>query len=50
MMPGFAVAQGGPLTDAQIVSLASYLNRTISHNLSPQAVPVPDLHASISHF
>jgi mono/diheme cytochrome c family protein len=34
MMPGFAVAQGGPLTDAQIASLATYLNHTISHHLT----------------
>jgi mono/diheme cytochrome c family protein len=34
MMPGFAVAQGGPLTEAQIISLATYLNHTISHHLS----------------
>jgi mono/diheme cytochrome c family protein len=37
MMPAFAAAQGGPLTDAQIVSLATYLNHTISHNLSAAA-------------
>jgi mono/diheme cytochrome c family protein len=35
MMPGFAAAQGGPLSDEQIASLASYLNRTISHNFLP---------------
>jgi mono/diheme cytochrome c family protein len=34
MMPGFAAAQGGPLTEAQIISLATYLNHTISHHLS----------------
>ena len=34
MMPAFAATQGGPLTEAQIASLASYLNHTISHNLS----------------
>ncbi len=34
MMPAFAAAQGGPLTEAQIVSLATYLNHTISHHLS----------------
>lgn len=32
MMPGFALAQGGPLTDEQITSLATYLDRTISHH------------------
>jgi len=37
MMPGFGATQGGPLTDAQIVSLAMYLNHTISHNLSSAA-------------
>lgn len=34
MMPGFAAAQGGPLSDAQIISLATYLNHTISHNFT----------------
>jgi mono/diheme cytochrome c family protein len=34
MMPAFAAANGGPLTEAQIESLATYLNHTISHNLS----------------
>ncbi len=34
MMPAFAAAQGGPLTQAQVNSLATYLNHTISHNLS----------------
>jgi mono/diheme cytochrome c family protein len=34
MMPGFAQGQGGPLSAAQIDSLAAYLNRTISHHLS----------------
>jgi mono/diheme cytochrome c family protein len=34
MMPAFAASQGGPLTEAQIVSLATYLNHTISHHLS----------------
>src|ERR1700722_6903509 len=34
MMPAFAAAQGGPLTEAQIVSLATYLNHTISHNFA----------------
>jgi hypothetical protein len=35
MMPAFSEAQGGPLSDAQIASLASYLNHIISHHLSP---------------
>ena len=35
MMPAFAQAQGGPLRDAQITSLANYLNHIISHHLSP---------------
>ena len=35
MMPGFSLAQGGPLSDEQITSLAAYLNRTISHNFFP---------------
>jgi mono/diheme cytochrome c family protein len=34
MMPAFAASQGGPLTEAQIVSLATYLNHTLSHHLS----------------
>jgi mono/diheme cytochrome c family protein len=34
MMPAFAAAQGGPLSEAQIISLATYLNHTISHHLS----------------
>jgi mono/diheme cytochrome c family protein len=35
MMPAFAQAQGGPLSDAQIASLANYLDHTISHHPSP---------------
>ncbi len=35
MMPGFAAAQGGPLTEQQVASLATYLNHTISHNFLP---------------
>jgi len=35
MMPGFAMAQGGPLSEAQITSLATYLDHVISHHLSP---------------
>jgi mono/diheme cytochrome c family protein len=35
MMPAFALAQGGPLSDEQITSLAAYLNRTISHHFLP---------------
>ncbi|HEY3853500.1 MAG TPA: DUF1573 domain-containing protein [Verrucomicrobiae bacterium] len=34
MMPGFGAAEGGPLSIEQINSLASYLDRTISHHLS----------------
>jgi mono/diheme cytochrome c family protein len=34
MMPGFGAAQGGPLSDAQVISLATYLDRTISHHLT----------------
>jgi len=40
MMPAFATAQGGPLTEAQVISLATYLNHTISHNLSAAATNV----------
>jgi mono/diheme cytochrome c family protein len=39
MMPAFADAQGGPLTEAQIVSLAMYLDHTISHHLTAAAAP-----------
>jgi mono/diheme cytochrome c family protein len=51
MMPGFALAQGGPLSDEQITSLAAYLNRTISHNFPPgpmtnAAAAPPSLHAA----
>jgi mono/diheme cytochrome c family protein len=34
MMPGFAISQGGPLSDEQIKSLAAYLDRAISHHFS----------------
>jgi mono/diheme cytochrome c family protein len=33
LMPAFAMAQGGPLTDQQVNSLAGYLNRVLSHNI-----------------
>jgi mono/diheme cytochrome c family protein len=50
MMPGFSRAQGGPLTDEQITSLAAYLNRTISHNFlstpMTNAAAEPALHAA----
>ena len=46
MMPAFAAAQGGPLTDQQIASLAAYLNRTISHHFSP--IPVAMTNATAS--
>jgi mono/diheme cytochrome c family protein len=32
MMPAFARTQGGPLNDAQVSSLAAYLDRTVSHH------------------
>jgi mono/diheme cytochrome c family protein len=35
LMPAFAQSQGGPLSEAQISSLATYLDHTISHHLSP---------------
>jgi mono/diheme cytochrome c family protein len=34
MMPAFAAAQGGPLSEEQINSLATYLDHTISHHFS----------------
>jgi mono/diheme cytochrome c family protein len=48
MMPGFARAQGGPLSDEQITSLAEYLNRTISHNFlsTPMTNAALPLHAA----
>jgi mono/diheme cytochrome c family protein len=51
MMPAFADAQGGPLTEPQIISLATYLNHTISHNLSSlmtNAANAAITHASMS--
>jgi mono/diheme cytochrome c family protein len=42
MMPAFADSQGGSLTEAQIVSLATYLNHTISHHLSASVTNVAD--------
>jgi cytochrome c553 len=38
LMPAFALSQGGPLTDAQISSLAELLNRTISQRFSTNSV------------
>jgi mono/diheme cytochrome c family protein len=35
MMPAFAKEQGGPLSDDQIASLATYLEHTISHHFTP---------------
>jgi mono/diheme cytochrome c family protein len=35
VMPAFAHAQGGPLSDTQIASLASYLNYTIPSHVPP---------------
>jgi mono/diheme cytochrome c family protein len=46
MMPGFAIAQGGPLSDEQITSLAGYLDRTISHHFS--AAPMTNAAAAPS--
>lgn len=37
LMPAFATAQGGPLDDFQIASLAAYLNATIPSHVPPQA-------------
>jgi len=31
MMPGFAAAEGGPLTELQVASLAAYLEKTMGH-------------------
>jgi len=38
LMPAFAMAQGGPLTDQQILSLAGYLNRIIPSREVPPLV------------
>ena len=38
MMPGFAAAEGGPLTELQVSSLAGYLDKTMGHP-SPAAAP-----------
>jgi mono/diheme cytochrome c family protein len=37
LMPAFATAQGGPLTDMQIASLAAYLNQAIPSHVPPRA-------------
>jgi mono/diheme cytochrome c family protein len=39
LMPAFAQAEGGPLTEAQIDSLADYLTRTISQRQIAQSRP-----------
>jgi mono/diheme cytochrome c family protein len=39
MMPAFGQEHGGPLTDAQINSIAAYLNRTLSMKPAAPAVP-----------
>jgi mono/diheme cytochrome c family protein len=41
MMPGFAQSAGGPLNEGQIGSLASYLNRMITHGARPRTAPLP---------
>lgn len=41
LMPAFATAQGGPLNDMQIASLAVYLNVTIPSHVPPPAVNLP---------
>jgi mono/diheme cytochrome c family protein len=49
LMPAFSAAHGGPLSEAQIISLASYLNRVISHNFSTvmtSGATSPPIHAS----
>jgi mono/diheme cytochrome c family protein len=40
LMPAFATAQGGPMNDFQIASLAAYLNATIPSHVPPPA-PAP---------
>jgi mono/diheme cytochrome c family protein len=37
LMPAFSTADGGPLTDMQIASLANYLNATIASQVAPSA-------------
>lgn len=42
LMPAFSTAEGGPLTDMQIATIASYLTMTIpSHPVSPTASSAP---------
>ncbi len=50
MMPGFAAAQGGPLSDAQIASLAAYLDRTVSHHFPSTAANKAALTEASGHF
>jgi cytochrome c553 len=45
LMPGFAREQGGPLTPAQIESLADYLDQAIPHTARPK--PAAQVNASL---
>jgi mono/diheme cytochrome c family protein len=48
MMPAFARANGGPLSDEQITTLATFLNRTISHNFA--SGPATNTASAMPHF
>jgi mono/diheme cytochrome c family protein len=49
MMPGFAINQGGPLSDEQIASLAGYLDRAISHHFSEAPMTKTAATPSVPH-
>ena len=42
LMPAFSTADGGPLSEMQIVSIAGYLNATIPSLPGPPPDPLPD--------
>ncbi|MGA2241405.1 MAG: DUF1573 domain-containing protein [Verrucomicrobiota bacterium] len=42
LMPAFSTADGGPLSEMQITSLAGYLNATIPSQPAPPPDPLPD--------
>jgi len=54
LMPAFAQSEGGPLTDAQIDSLASYLDKTITERAKALAArppaPAPPLPPGVPKF
>jgi len=42
LMPAFSTADGGPLSEMQITSIAGYLNATIPSQPAPPPDPLPD--------